>query len=325
MTSVIPTFKGVLAASKRIRGVAVRTPLLSNAELDRATGARILCKAENLQRVGAFKFRGAYNRLSMIPEAERAKGVVACSSGNHAQGVAEAARLLGLPATIVMPADAPALKLARTERSGAEVVRYDRATEDREAIANAIAAKTGAQFVHPYNDAGVIAGQGTLGVEMVEQADEQGAELDLVLVPVSGGGMAGGVALALEALAPQCAVIMVEPQGFDDYARSLDAGARRRNTAVTGSICDALMANSPGEISFSILQTRAAGALTVSDEEVLKAIAFAFHELKLVLEPGGAAALAALLSGKLDAAGKTVGVVLSGGNIDPSMMARALA
>ncbi|MBB34839.1 MAG: pyridoxal-5'-phosphate-dependent protein [Hirschia sp.] len=320
----VPDFNDVTAARARIAGHAVVTPLINNAELDRRTGGRILCKAENMQHVGAFKFRGAYNRLCMIPEADRARGVVACSSGNHAQGVAEAARLLGMSATIVMPADSPRLKLERTERSGAKIVRYDRASEDREAIANAIAAETGATFVHPYDDAGIIAGQGTLGAEMVEQAQAMGLMPDLVLVSAAGGGMASGVALALEAMAPECELHTVEPAGFDDYARSLLAEERQFNATSSGSICDALLANGPGKIGFEIMRRRASAGLVISDDEALQAVAFAFHELKQVVEPGGAAALAAVLSGKIDVAGKTVGVVLSGGNIDPDMLVNAL-
>ena len=325
MAKESPSYEDILAAQARIASVAMRTPLVTNDELNKATGAYVFCKAENLQRVGAFKFRGAYNRLAQIPEAERKAGVVACSSGNHAQGVAEAARLLDMPATIVMPADSPELKLMRTERSGARVVRYDRTTENREEIAKSISQDTGAVFVHPYDDPGVIAGQGTLGVEMVEQAAAFNAKLDVVLSPVSGGGMASGVALALQTLAPECESVVVEPEGFDDYSRSLREGRRLTNDSLAGSICDALMAISPGEIGFEILKSRSARGVLVSDEDVLKAVAFAFHELKLVLEPGGAIALAALLSGKIDVAGRNVGIVLSGGNIDPAMMERALA
>ncbi|WP_417770956.1 threonine ammonia-lyase [Stappia sp.] len=320
-----PVFQDILDARRRIAGEAVLTPLISSAFLDELTGGRILLKAESLQRTGSFKFRGAFNRLSMIPEADQARGVVACSSGNHAQGVAEAARILGMPATIVMPADAPEAKLFRTRRSGAEIVTYDRASEDRDAITQALAAEKQATLVHPYNDLGVIAGQGTIGVEVVEQAAERGLAVEAMLTCAGGGGMTGGIALALEALAPDCEFLPVEPAEFDDYGRSLAAGERVANARSSGSICDALLTPMPGEIGFAITRRRAKRALAVSDEEALAAVAFAFRELKLVVEPGGAVTLAAVLSGKLPVKGRTVALTLSGGNIDGAMLARALA
>ncbi|WP_349357594.1 threonine/serine dehydratase [Stappia sp.] len=319
-----PGFDDILAARERIAGQAVRTPLLTSAFLDATTGGRILIKPENLQRTGSFKFRGAFNRLSMIPEADRAAGVVACSSGNHAQGVAEAARLLGMPATIVMPEDAPKAKLDRTRRAGARVVTYKRGIEDRDAISHAIAAETGATFVHPFNDPGVIAGQGTLGLELCEQAAEIGAEPDAVLTCAGGGGMSAGVALAFERLAPDCAFHPVEPAGFDDIARSLAAGERLSNPSESGSVCDAILTPMPGELAFSILRRRAGGGLVVSDDEALAAVAFAFRELKLVVEPGGAVCLAAVLAGKLPVEGRTIALTLSGGNVDPALLASAL-
>ncbi len=319
-----PVFDDVAAARARIAGVASVTPLLRFPFLDDLTGGTVLIKPETLQRTGSFKFRGAYNRLSLIPESERSKGVVACSSGNHAQGVAEAARLIGMPATIVMPSDAPALKKARTERSGAAVVTYERGREDRDAIAAEISARTGATLVHPYNDAGVIAGQGTIGVEIAEQAAALGLEPEAMLTCCGGGGMTGGIALALETLLPDCAIYPVEPQGFDDYARSLAAGERLGNPAEGGSVCDALMSPSPGELGFAITSRRAREGLVVSDAEALAAVAFAFNELKLVVEPGGAVALAAVLTGKLPVKGRTVALILSGGNIEPAMLMRAL-
>jgi threonine dehydratase len=319
---VEPTFEDVRAAAARIRPEAVRTPLL---RVSLPGGGEIFVKAETLQRTGSFKFRGAFNRLSMIPDDDRAPGVVACSSGNHAQGVAEAARILGMPATIVMPADAPAVKLARTRAMGADVVTYDRRTEDREAIANTIAARTGATFVHPFDDPGVIAGQGTVGLEIAEDCAAHGLIPDAVLVCCSGGGLASGIALALEQLAPATTVHTVEPEGFDDYARSLAAGERVSNERLSGSICDALLSESPGAIGFSIARRRFGPGLVVSDDEALAAVGFAARELKLVVEPGGAVALAAVLAGKLPTAGRTVVAVLSGGNIDDAMMTRALA
>jgi threonine dehydratase len=284
----------------------------------------VFIKAENLQRTGSFKFRGAFNRLSLIPAEERAAGVVACSSGNHAQGVAEAARILGMPATIVMPVDAPATKLARTRGYGAKVVAYDRRTEDRDAIAAAIAGETGATFVHPFNDPGVIAGQGTIGLEIAEDCAAHGLKPDAVLAGCSGGGLVSGIALALEELAPEAAVHTVEPAGFDDYARSIAAGEIRRNEAVDGSICDALLAPAPGDIGFQIARRRLAPGIVVTDEEALAAVAFAARDLKLVVEPGGAVALAAMLAGRIPTAGRTVVAVVSGGNIDDAMLMRAL-
>ncbi len=322
---VAPSYGDIVAARTRIAGEAAVTPLLRSAYLDELTGGTVLLKAENLQRTGSFKFRGAYNRLSLIPEGERSRGVVACSSGNHAQGVAEAARLLGMPATIVMPEDAPAAKLERTRRSGARVVTYRRGEEDRDVIAAAIGAETGATLVHPYNDAGVIAGQGTIGAEVAEQAAAMGLVPDAMLTCAGGGGMTGGIALALETLLPDCELVPVEPEGFDDHGRSLVAGTRVANAREAGSVCDALLAREPGEICFSITSRRARRGLVVSDAEAMAAVAFAFRELKLVVEPGGAVGLAAVLGGKLPVAGRTIALTLSGGNIDAGMMARALA
>jgi threonine dehydratase len=316
-----PTFADVRAAAARIHAEAVRTPLLP---VTLPSGDLVFVKCENLQRTGSFKFRGAFNRLSLIPAERRAAGVVACSSGNHAQGVAEAARILGMRATIVMPSDAPATKVTRTKAFGATVVSYDRATEDRDAISGAIAAETGGTFVHPYDDAGVIAGQGTVGLEIVEDCAARGLKPDAVLVCTSGGGLVGGIVTALEHLSPETRVHTVEPEGFDDYARSLAAGERRRNDRLSGSVCDALLANAPGGISWSIGRRLLSPGLVVTDDEALAAVAFAARELKTVLEPGGAVALAALLAGKVPVAGRTVVAVASGGNIDDAMLARAL-
>lgn len=323
--TILPTFDDVAAAARRIAGEAVVTPLLRSHALDALTGGTILLKPESLQRTGSFKFRGAFNRLSLIPQAERARGVVACSSGNHAQGVAEAARLLGMPATIVMPADAPPLKRARTEASGATIVAYDRETEDREAIAAALCAESGATFIHPYDDPMVMAGQGTAGLELAAQARALGLTPDEALTPCGGGGLTAGLALALEHELPGCRLHTCEPEGFDDYARSLVSGTREGNPRAGGSICDALLSPMPGELNFQINRPRLGEGFVVSDAEALAAVAFAYKELKLVVEPGGAVALAALLSGKVAARGKCVAVVLSGGNIEPSTMARALA
>lgn len=320
-----PVFQDIRDAQQRIAGEAVVTPLLRSAFLDELSGGTVLLKAENLQRTGSFKFRGAFNRLSMIPADERAGGVVACSSGNHAQGVAEAARVLGMPATIVMPQDAPQAKLDRTRRSGARVVTYRRGVDDRDVLALEIARETGATMVHPYNDAGVIAGQGTIGAEVAEQAAALGLVPDAMLTCAGGGGMTGGIALALETLLPDCELLPVEPEGFDDHGRSLTGGTVVANPSEAGSVCDALLARQPGEIGFSITRRRASRGLAVSDAEALAAVAFAFRELKLVVEPGGAVCLAAVLSGRLPVKGRVVALTLSGGNIDADMMAKALA
>lgn len=314
----------VEAAAVRLAGKAVRTPLLSSPALDDAVGARVLLKAECLQRTGSFKFRGAYNRIAMIPQDARARGVVACSSGNHAQGVAEAARLFAIPATIVMPSDAPAIKRARTERSGARVVPYDRERQDREAIAAAIAGETGATFVHPYDDPGVMAGQGTAGLEIAADCASFGVAVDRVIVPAGGGGLIAGISTALAVAMPGATVHPAEPEGFDDTTRSLLAGERVRNAALSGSIADALLAEMPGRNTFAVHRRRVSPGFCVPDASLLAAMAFAANELKLVVEPGGAVALAAVLSGIAPVRGKTVVCVLSGGNADPALLARAL-
>lgn len=319
-----PVYDDILRARDRLAGHAVITPLISVPLLDSITGGKVFLKAENLQKTGSFKFRGAYNSLSQIAVADRSKGVVACSSGNHAQGVAEAARMLDMPATIVMPEDAPETKRARTERSGAKVVTYDRNGEDREAIAEQIRAATGAKFVHPFNDPDVIAGQGTSGLELCESLTGANLDLDMFLSCCGGGGLTAGTTLAVKHAFPDCACYAVEPQDFDDYTRSLRSGARETNSKEAVSICDALLSESPGELSFAINQGTVSNGLTVSDDEALQAVAFAFREAKLVVEPGGAVALAALLTGKVDVTGKTVVAMLSGGNIDADMMMRAL-
>ncbi|MES0882612.1 threonine ammonia-lyase [Roseibium sp. SCP14] len=320
----VVSIEDIEAAASRIQGEAVVTPLLRHPALDERAGTQVFIKPECLQRSGSFKFRGAFNCLSQIADPVRPNGVVACSSGNHAQGVAASAQLLGIPATIVMPADAPVIKLERTRAFGAKVVTYDRENEDREAIAARLCAETGATFVHPFNDPAVIAGQGTVGLEMARQAEELGVQFDDVLACTGGGGLSSGIALALAFKSPSTRFHTVEPELFDDYKRSLEAGALLSNAAKSGSICDALLSETPGEIGFSILRQLAAEGVTVSDEEVLNAVAFAFTELKLVVEPGGAAALAAVLSGKLPVKNKTIGLVLTGGNIDPQMLQKAL-
>jgi threonine dehydratase len=320
----MPTYADILAARQRIGALACRTPLVEHPALNAAVGGRVLLKAENLQRVGAFKFRGAYNKIAQVDAAAFPGGVVACSSGNHAQGVAAAATLRGLRSAIVMPSDAPRLKIERTRAFGAEVIAYDRATEDRDAIARELCASRGAAYVHPFDDLDVIAGQGTVGIEMMEQAAALGVTPDMVLVGASGGGLVGGVSLAVKEASPAAQIYSVEPAGFDDLARSLVHGERQRNDRLSGSICDALMSAMPGEITFEVARRHLAGGLSVSDEEAKAAVRFAFRELKLVVEPGGAVSLAAILARKLDFAGKTVMAVLSGGNIDPALFAEII-
>ncbi len=293
----LPTAADVDAAAQRLAGIALRTPLVTSPVLDARTGARVFLKAETLQRTGSFKFRGAYNKLSSIPQAERAGGVVAFSSGNHAQGVAAAALLLGMPAV----------------------------REDRQAIASELAERRHATLVPPYDDPLVIAGQGTTGREIVEDLAALGLVPDVIAVTASGGGLTAGIALAVKARVPQARLYTAEPEGFDDHARSFKSGQREKNAALTGTICDALMAQTPGELTFAINRVLVGDGAAVSDKEVAAAVAFSFHELKLVVEPGGAVALAALLSGKIDVKGKVAVAVLSGGNVDPELFYRLVA
>ncbi|MEO0963019.1 MAG: threonine/serine dehydratase [Pseudomonadota bacterium] len=312
-------------AAARLRGQSVVTPLLSHGGLDRLVGGRVFLKAENLQHIGAFKFRGAYTALSRFDEDTRAKGVVAWSSGNHAQGVAMAARAFGVPATIVMPHDAPAAKRERTIALGAHVVGYDRASEDRQAFAMAISQEGGQARIAPYDDIDVMSGQGTVGLEIVEQLRAAGEVADQVLVPCGGGGLTAGLSTAVKALSAESRIVTVEPQGFDDTRRSLAAGARCENPSTTGSICDALLAPKPGELTFEVNRKNVCEGVAVSDAEVAHAMRFAFHELKLVVEPGGAIALAALLNGSVQTKGQTSVAVLSGGNADAALFADVLA
>ena len=321
----LPTAADVDEAARRLAGVVLHTPLLTSAVLDAITGGRIFLKAETLQRTGSFKFRGAYNKLAAIPPEHRSGGVVAYSSGNHAQGVAAAARLLGMRCVIVMPRDAPRAKRERTAALGAEVVLYNRTHDDREAIANDIATRRGAILVPPYDDALIIAGQGTAGREIIEDLGAMGLKPDVILVTASGGGLTAGIALAVKARVPSATIYTAEPQGFDDHARSFRSGHREENAALTGTICDALMARMPGKLTFAINQTLVGGGVVVSDTEVAAAVAFAFAELKLVVEPGGAVALAAVMTGKVDVTNKVAVAVLSGGNVDPEMFSRLVA
>lgn len=325
LTGLAVDFAAVEAAARRIRTHAIRTPLLHFPDLDQRLGIRLLVKAETLQRTGSFKFRGACNKLTVLREAQPgAKSVVAFSSGNHAQGVACAAAILGFKATIVMPSDAPAIKIANTKSFGASVVFYDRQTESREAMAADIAQREGAAIVPPYDDPSVIAGQGTVGLEIGQDCSDIGVKPDIVLAPCSGGGLIGGVAIAIKHRFPAASVYAAEPEGFDDLARSLKAGERLSNPPGPSSICDSLMAQRPGELTFPINRLLLAGSLMVGDQVVLSAMRFAFERLKLVIEPGGAAALAVALAQRNVWRGKTVIVVASGGNVDPAMMKRAI-
>lgn len=321
----LPGFTDIEAASRRLEGQAVRTPLLENSILNEQLGGRILLKPETLQRTGSFKFRGAFNRLSLLDEEQRRKGVVAYSSGNHAQGVAAAARILGIGCTIIMPEDAPSLKVSNTRGYGAEVVLYDRKTESREEIAAGILERSGATLVRPFDDPQIIAGQGTCGHEIFQQAEELNASIDTMLVCCGGGGLTSGIALASHNMSPGTRIYAVEPEGFEDTARSLAAGKRLENDPRADSICDALLTPTPGEITFPLNQQLLAGGLAVSDDEVRQAMVFAFRNLKLVVEPGGAVCLAALLSGHFEAAGNTVAITLSGGNVDPDFFAGVIA
>jgi len=324
-TLVLPTADDVDAAARTLAGVALRTPLVTSPVLDAAVGARVFLKAETLQRTGSFKFRGAYNKISSIPKDRRAGGVVAYSSGNHAQGVAAAAKLLSMPAVIVMPSDAPRPKRERTAALGAEIVLYDRDREDRAAIAREIAKQRDAVLVPPFDDPKIIAGQGTAGREIVEDLAELGLKPEVVVIGASGGGLAAGISLAIKARVPEAKIYTAEPEGFDDTLRSFKSGKREANARMSGTICDALMTQSPGVITWEINRKLIGEGVTASDAEVGRAVAFAFRELKLVVEPGGAIGLAALLAGKLDVKGKVTVAVLSGGNVDAELFSRLVA
>jgi threonine dehydratase len=313
---MIPNFADVIAAQSRIAPYAVRTPLVESWQLNALTSGRVFLKLELLQRTGSFKFRGACNRLAMIPQDARAHGVVAFSSGNHAQGVAAAAQLFGMPAVIVMPSDAPRPKIEGTRAFGAEIVPYDRVREDREAIAARICAERGAVLVKPFDQAEIIAGQGTVGLEIAAAARHLGIALDEVLVPCSGGGLVSGTALGLRGAGMTAKVHSVEPENFDGMKRSLEAGKRVQAPGGKLSIADALMAPIPGAVVFELARDLLAPGFAVSDAELERAMVFAAEKLKLLVEPGGAAALAALLAGKVETGGKVVALVLSGGNVE---------
>ncbi|MEM8627357.1 MAG: threonine/serine dehydratase [Pseudomonadota bacterium] len=329
--SILPTFKDIAAAHVRLEPYLLPTPLLSCPQLDRLVGGTVLLKPENLQRKGAFKFRGAFNAASMVDFDSYPGGLVACSSGNHAQGTAEAARLLGVAAHIVMPKDAPAIKQRGVITAGGTVVPYERGVEDRYAKAAALADELGAAFIPPFDHHDVIAGQGTIGIEILTEARALGEKIDCILVPTSGGGLVSGIALAAQSLEADIDVRPVEPVGHDDFAISLERGTRctahvGTDTALaeanSTSLCDALLTPMPGELTFAVAQERLGPGLSVDNDAVLRAMRFVFEELKLVVEPGGAAALAAVIEGKIDLRGLTCAVVLSGGNVDGHVFAK---
>jgi threonine dehydratase len=314
----------ITAAADRLKGHARRTPLLSSPFLDVIAGRRVLVKPEALQHTGSFKFRGGWSAVSALDPDTRARGVIAFSSGNHAQGVAYAAKLHGVPAVIIMPADAPRLKIANTRALGAEVITYDRATEDRDEIGGRLAAERGLTLIKPFDNPFVIAGQGTTGLEIAEQAAEEGVSEADVLVCCGGGGLTSGIALALEARAPGLRARPVEPAGFDDVTRSLVSGQRERNERLSGSLCDAIITPSPGELTFPIMHRLCGPGVVVPERDCLRAMALAFSRLKIVLEPGGAIALAAALFHPETVEGEAVIAVASGGNVDAELYAKVL-
>ena len=321
MAVKLPTFADIEAAAVALAPYALETPLVEHAELNDRIGARVFLKLETFQRTGSFKFRGALNRISKITPADRTKGVVAFSSGNHAQGVAAAAALYSIPALIVMPKDVPAPKLEGTRAYGAEIVFYDRVTDDREAIAQRLCRERGATLVRPFDDADVIAGQGTVGLETVRAAAARGVTLDAILAPCSGGGLISGIALAFSALSPATRVVSVEPEHYDGMKRSLRAGKRVAAPGGIPSVADALMAPMPGEIPFALAIRHLSDSLVIGDDDLLDAVCYAATRLKLFVEPSGAAGLAALMSGKFNAFDKAVAVVLTGSNCDVATVA----
>ncbi|QKC94008.1 threonine/serine dehydratase [Mesorhizobium sp. NZP2298] len=310
-----PGIADIHAAAARLSGLIVETPLIESQELNKRFGGRVLFKPETLQRTGSFKFRGAYNKLSSLSEAERSRGVVAFSSGNHAQGVAASAAMFGIKAVIAMPADAPAMKIGNVRKMGAEVVPFDRFRDDRMTVVRPYIDK-GMVLVPPFDDPAIIAGQGTIGLELMRQAKALGVSLDAVLIPCGGGGLSSGISVAVKDASPGTAVWAVEPEHFDDTRRSLAADARVSNEAGHSSICDAILTAEPGVMTFEINRKNLAGAIAVSDTATAQAMRDAMAYLKLVVEPGGCVALAALSSGEIELSGKSVAVVLSGGNVD---------
>ena len=324
MTTLAINYQDIIAASQRIKGHAVITPLLESPILNQELGGRILFKAENIQRTGSFKFRGAFNKLSILAQANQLSGVVAYSSGNHAQGVAAAAAYFRVPATIVMPADAPQIKITNTKTLGAKVVLYDRNTEDREAIGLKLAHEHNLTLVPPYDDADIIAGQGTVGLEAANQLEALGLLPDQAIGPIGGGGLMSGTATALKHHFPNITVWGAEPEGHDDAARSISVGQRLANKDAPSSICDAIVTPIVGKLTFPIIQRYLDGAKAVDDQHVLITMAMCMQLLKLVVEPGGCVGLAAILNKSLAVKNKTTLVILSGGNADPAMLGLAM-
>ncbi|MCF6124484.1 threonine/serine dehydratase [Mesorhizobium sp. M7A.F.Ca.CA.001.07.2.1] len=313
--TTLPGIADIHAAAARLSGLIIETPLIESQELNRRFGGRILFKPETLQRTGSFKFRGAYNKLSSLSAEERSRGVVAFSSGNHAQGVAASAAMFGVKAVIAMPSDAPAMKIANVRKMGAEVVPFDRFRDDRMTVIRPYMER-GMVLVPPFDDPAIIAGQGTIGLELMRQAKALGVDLDAVIVPCGGGGLSSGISVAVKDASPNTAVWAVEPEHFDDTRRSLAAGARVSNEPGHSSICDALLTAEPGVITFEINRRNLTGGIAVSDQAAAQAMRDAMAYLKLVVEPGGCVALAALSSGEIELSGKCIAVVLSGGNVD---------
>lgn len=323
--TALPTPDDVRAAAARLHGRVVRTPMLRHPLIDEIAGGTVLIKPECLQRTGSFKLRGATNAVLQLDAGQREAGVVTHSSGNHGQAIACACAAEGVRALIAMPSDAPAIKVESTRRWGAEITFFDRATTDRETLAEQLVATRGGVVLPPFDHPDVIAGQGTLALELVEDARAAGLTLDALSVCTGGGGLVAGCALAIEGASPGTEVWAVEPEGWDDTARSLAAGARVMNDGQGALLCDSLLSMRPGALTFAVNEPRLKGGVVVTPEEVFRAMRLAFECLKVVVEPGGAVALAAVLAGKLPARGRTVGVVLSGGNVDPAVFSRALA
>ncbi|MBS7790236.1 threonine/serine dehydratase [Roseococcus sp. SDR] len=320
-----PSFDDVQAAAQRLKGRIRRTPMLRHRALDAAAGGVVLVKPEPLQITGSFKLRGATNAAMLLPPEARARGVVTHSSGNHGQAVAAACAALGMPALIAMPQDAPSVKVEATRAWGAEIHFFDRHGVDRDALAQELAAQRGATVIPPFDHADVIAGQGTAILELLEDARAEGFKPDQIAICTGGGGLLAGSALSAKALAPQARIYAVEPEGWDDYGRSLRAGQRIANDGTGAGLCDALLSKQPGQLTFAVNAPRVADGLVVTPEEVFAAMRFAFTHLKLVVEPGGAVALAAVLAGKLATRDAVTGIILSGGNVDRGVFAQAMA
>lgn len=324
MTESRASAAGIADARRRLAGVALTTPLLECDELNAVAGGRVLVKAEVLQHCGSFKFRGAYNRIAQLNDEERRRGVLAWSSGNHAQGIARAARMFDVPAVIVMPADAPAMKTANVRALGAEIIAYDRYRDDREAIGIAVAAERGLALAPSYDHPDIIEGQGTLALEVLDQASALGLSLDAFAVPCGGGGLAAGCGLALEAMSPATELWIAEPEGYDETWASVRDGVRRRADVTRPTLCDAIATATPGKLTLPVLERLLRAGASLAEDEVGRAMVFAFKHLKLVVEPGGAVALAAVLAGKFPTKGRTVAITLSGGNVDPSVFSSIL-